>query len=263
MAAAPDSTMLPLVEKCVFESEVLDTSCPNCFVLKEQLEIVTQELKSARTIISLLKEDTNSTRDSPTCDFPTLDNPLQDVPSSNIQSAADLNWNTVTCKANKKKVCTPNNTSKSILSLASRNKLSPLDNLKVHQKRNVPSPVNNSVNPPINRPRMNSSVTNKIPTIINGRVNSGAFQNSYKNKMKILNAESTKNNKYVHKIHIIGDSHLKGISTKINQYLGSNFVVSSFIKPGAKVKQIVGNQEIEFKCLGRKEGSNSAQWWLK
>ena len=217
------------------------------FILKEQLEIVTQELKSARTIISLLKEDSNST-----CDFPAMDSPLQGQPTANIQSAMDLNWNTVTCKANKKKVLTPNNIWMTELQQTSTNRFSPLDNLKVLQKKNEPASVKNSVNPPINRPRMNSSGTNKIPTIINGRVENSAILNSYKNKMKTLKVKPTKNNKYVHKVHRIGDSHLKSVTTKINQYLGSNFVVSSFVKPGA-IKQITETQEKEFKCLGRKD----------
>jgi hypothetical protein len=121
---------LPRGKQCSFESEALDTNCPNCFVLKEQLEIATQELKSARTIISLLKEDSNLT-----CDFPAVDCPLQGQPTVNIQSATDLNWNTVTGKANKKKVSTPNNIWKTKLQLASTNRFSPLDNLKVHPKK--------------------------------------------------------------------------------------------------------------------------------
>ena len=56
-----------------------------------------------------------------------------------------------------------------------------------------------------------------------------------------------------HKVHIIGDSHLKGSAIKINQYLNTNFVVSSFIKPGTNIKQIVHSQELEFKCLGKKD----------
>jgi hypothetical protein len=99
--------------QCSFESEVVDTNWPNCFVLKEQLEIVTQELKSARTIISLLKEDSNST-----CDFLALDCPLQGQPTTNIQSAKDLNWNTVTYKANKKKLSTAKNIWKTELQFA-------------------------------------------------------------------------------------------------------------------------------------------------
>ena len=53
--------------------------------------------------------------------------------------------------------------------------------------------------------------------------------------------------------HIIGDNQLKGSATKINQYLNTNVVVSSFIKPGANIKQIVHYQEGEFKCLGKKD----------
>jgi hypothetical protein len=230
---------LPCENQCSFESEVVDTNCPNCFVLKEQLEIVTQELKSARTIISLLKEDS---------DFPALDCPLQGQPTANIQYVKDLNWNTVTYKANKKKLSTAKNIWKTELQFASMNRFSSLDNPKEHQKKNDPAPVNNSVNPPINHPRKNASGMNKIPTIINGRVEYSAIRNSYKNKMKTLNVKPIKINKYIHKVHIIGNSHFKGIATRINQYLDTNFMVSSFVKPGANVKQIVETQEMEFKC---------------
>ena len=37
--------------------------------------------------------------------------------------------------------------------------------------------------------------------------------------------------------------------TKINQYLNTDFVVSSFIKPRANIKQIVHYQETEFNPL--------------
>jgi hypothetical protein len=89
--------------------------------------------------------------------------------------------------------------------------------------------------------------------IMNGRVECSAIQNFSKSKMRISKVKLTKNNKYLHKVHIIGDSHFKGIATKINPYLGTNYVVSSFIKPGANVKQIVETQETEFKSLGRKD----------
>jgi hypothetical protein len=133
------------------------------------------------------------------------------------------------------------------------NTFSSLDNPKVHQKNNDPAPLNNSDNPPINHPRKNACGMNKIPTIINGRVEYSAIQNSYKNKMKTLKVKPTKINKYVHKVHIIWDSHFKGIATRINQYLDTNFMVSSFVKPGANVKQIVETQEMEFKCIGRND----------
>jgi len=69
--------------------------------------------------------------------------------------------------------------------------------------------------------------------------------------MKLLHAKPDKSIKYDHESHIIGDSHLKGSVIKVNQYLNTNFVVSSFIKSGANIKQIVHSQEMEFKCLGK------------
>jgi len=48
-------------------------------------------------------------------------------------------------------------------------------------------------------------------------------------------------------------SHLKGSANNINQYLNTNFVVSSFIKHGANIKQILHSQESELKCLGKKD----------
>ena len=111
-----------------------------------------------------------------------------------------------------------------------------LDNLKVHQKNEF-TPVNKSVNPPISHPKKRSSETNEIPMIINGIVKSSDTQNSYKNK--ISKDKPTKNTEHTHKVHTIGDSHLKGIATRVNQYLDTNFAVSSFIKPGASVKQTV------------------------
>ena len=56
-----------------------------------------------------------------------------------------------------------------------------------------------------------------------------------------------------HKFHILGDSQLKGSAIKMNQHLKTNFVVSSIIKPGANIKEVVHSQEMEFKRLGKKD----------
>jgi hypothetical protein len=94
---------------------------------------------------------------------------------------------------------------------------------------------------------------NKIPTIINGRVENSDIQNPSKTKFKFLCDKLVKSIKCDHKVHITDNSHLKGSVIKINQYLNTNFVVSSFIKHGANIKQIVHSQEMEFKCLGKKD----------
>ena len=149
---------------------------------------------------------------------------------------------------------TSNNIQKTKLQITSTNRFLPLDNLKVHQKNEF-TPVNNSVSPPISHHKKRSSETNKIPRIINGIVKSSDTQNSYKNKNKnkILKDKPTKNTQHTHKVHITGDSHFKGIATRVKQYLDTNFAVSSFIKPGASVKQIVDTQEMELRCLGMKD----------
>ena len=66
-------------------------------------------------------------------------------------------------------------------------------------------------------------------------------------------AKPDKSIKCDHKVHIIGDSHHKGSVNNVNHYLNTNFVVSSFIKPGANIKQIMHSQEAELQCLGKKD----------
>lgn len=52
---------------------------------------------------------------------------------------------------------------------------------------------------------------------------------------------------------IIGDSHLKGSATRINQYLNTKFGICSLIKPGASANKLVFSQEKELKCLGKND----------
>jgi len=89
--------------------------------------------------------------------------------------------------------------------------------------------------------------------IINGIVKNSDIQTHSKTKSMPRRAKPDKSIKCDHKAHIIGDSHLRGSAPKMNQYLNTNFVVSSFIKPGANIKQIVHSQETEFKRLGKKD----------
>jgi hypothetical protein len=54
-------------------------------------------------------------------------------------------------------------------------------------------------------------------------------------------------------VQIIGDSHLKSNSIKINQFLNTKFSVCNIIKPGASINQLVPSQEEELKDLGEKD----------
>jgi len=74
-----------------------------------------------------------------------------------------------------------------------------------------------------------------------------------------------KNTEYTRKVMLIGDSHLKEITTKVNQYLGTNLEVTGFIKPGATADQIVSSQKAAIECLGKQDlvvingGSNNLE----
>ena len=52
---------------------------------------------------------------------------------------------------------------------------------------------------------------------------------------------------------IIGDSHLKGNAIRTNQYLNTKFAVSSLIKPGATINQLVYSKETVYKDLGKND----------
>jgi lysophospholipase L1-like esterase len=52
---------------------------------------------------------------------------------------------------------------------------------------------------------------------------------------------------------IIGDSHLKGSATNTNRFLNTKFSVTSFIKPGASVNELVSSQGKELNELGKKD----------
>jgi len=47
-------------------------------------------------------------------------------------------------------------------------------------------------------------------------------------------------------VKVIGDSHLKGLAARINQFLQKKFEVCSFIKPGATANHLEHSQETKF-----------------
>ena len=177
--------------------------------------------------------------------------------NANILNHDDINWIPAKRKVNKKKIPSSyNSTWKPKLSTLSSNRFSPLDNLKVNQEDEVIT-GNNSENI-LTTSTMKNAVCHqigsyKIPTIINGIVKNSDIQKPFKTKSKPQRAKPDKSIKCDHKVHIIGDSHLKGLANNINQYLNTNFGVSSFIKPGANIKQIMHSQETELQCLGKKD----------
>jgi hypothetical protein len=139
---------------------------------------------------------------------------------------------------------------------SSSNRFLNLNNLKVKREDEVIS-VNNKVKLSTTSARKNDTRQqigiNKILTIISGRVRNSDIQNPTKTKLKPPRAKPDKSTRCDHKVHIIGDSHLKEYVIKIIQYFKTNFVVSIIMKPGVNIKRVFHSQEMEFKRLGKKD----------
>ena len=52
-----------------------------------------------------------------------------------------------------------------------------------------------------------------------------------------------------HKVLLIGDSHAKICSTLLQNDLGRDYKVSSFVKPGAQMNEIIKTARVEVKSL--------------
>jgi hypothetical protein len=153
--------------------------------------------------------------------------------SANIHDHNYVNWIPARHKVRKKTKSSYNIAGKVEMSTLSSNRFSPLDNLKVNREDEVIT-VDNKEKLSIsvttrNATRQNS--INKIPTIINGRVNNNDMENPSKSNSYVLNLISLIN--CDHEAHIIGDSHLKGPRLKLISILILTlwFPVSSDLGP--------------------------------
>jgi hypothetical protein len=97
----------------------------------------------------------------------------------------------------------------------------------------------------------NNTKGKQIPVIVNGEIvtnkcdNLIPFSSTTHNSLnkinnsnyKALKNKGKKDNN--HNIVILGDSHSKGIATKIDDYLGNKFQVHGIVKPGASIADII------------------------
>ena len=141
-------------------------------------------------------------------------------------------------------------------SYRSSNRFAPLTNFNENQADEVHPTSNYECSSSTNsmeKTTIQPSASNKIPTTINLRVMNGKIKKPSWTIRKPARVPGKKINKYDHKVKIIGDSHLKGLAARINQYLNTKFEVFNFIKPGTCTNQLVHSQEMEFMSLGRKD----------
>jgi hypothetical protein len=73
-----------------------------------------------------------------------------------------------------------------------------------------------------------------IPTIVGGKLTYNFNRKPTPTKKQTMHACSTSSINKKNEVKILGDSHLKGTASKIDQFLNTKFEVSSWIKPGAK-----------------------------
>jgi len=68
----------------------------------------------------------------------------------------------------------------------------------------------------------------KIPTVINGRLIYSDQKSTTRKKERKRSPTETRAS---HKVKILGNSHFRGIASKIDQYLTTKFEIGSWIKP--------------------------------
>jgi hypothetical protein len=156
-------------------------NCANCALMQEQLHSMLLELKSAETIISLLREDVkNNALGSPAdrqCIAPSC------VTSECVTSESgktNEKWTSVVCKNNKVKVTCDTNKDKVHHHLVSTNRFAPLATLPENQEEVIEHESSCKRPQSIKPTTVLTSQHNagwKIPTFVNGRINNNFNDN--------------------------------------------------------------------------------------
>ena len=224
----------------------ISVNCVNCTAMKEQLFAALQDLKSAKTIISLLQEDLKHNSHVPTIDAVM---PVTSEMTNGLNLMCEK-WTAVSYNSKKVNQSHTENrvTMKHTSTTASR--FAPLATVNEtgHIRECEPQ-----LSQPPKKPISHRYQASKIPTIVNGIVNMDTEEKPSKIRSNISPKLRRHSSKPGHKVNIIGDSHLKGADFRLNQYLNTGFEICSLIKPGATIKQVVHSQESELERLGKKD----------
>ena len=242
-----------------FTNVEIGLNCANCASMGKQLHSALLELKSAEAIISLLREDVKNTTLGSSADPQYLAPSCEtsECETSEYEQTSEK-WTSVVCKNSKIKVTCDRKMVNIQQHLVSTNRFAPLSTLTENQE-DMMEQASKCKRPQSINPTMESTLQHstgwKIPTIVNGRIINN-FNNNKKPIRKInnqLRTPSQRSAKRIHKVEIIGDSHLKGSAVKINQYRNTKFKVCGLTKPGASTNQLVCSQENDLKCLGKSD----------
>jgi hypothetical protein len=222
--------------------KISECICKNCTAYESQLKEVLEELESARAIIDILQRELPATTTTEnTCDE-----------QSNTKEWTTVSTRNNPTKPNKSSLCKPMITYQYIVTT---NRFTLLNNLQANnaksnglwtlqeQRKQTRQTSTQNMNETSNRCRKGM----KIPTIINGRLIYVSDWKPTTRKKEV--GKSATGTRTSHKVKILGDSHLRGTASKIDQYLNTKFEVCSWIKPGATTKEVVNTLVKDLKCL--------------
>ena len=204
--------LLSRVEECVSfncteSDKIHQFSCTNCLKYKYELEKVTQELLSARKIIQLLQEDTNTNADS-TAVKPSVNPHVSTNTSDNWELVAGISNNSRKSRKHK--------------------------NLNRAAQEQFPIPVV----PITNRfdTLYNLQIDAESPS--DTWNHSNKYQHS--KKTALLNENKVRRPPVVKRkrILLIGDSHVRGCSSELGKYLGQDYHVSGTFMPRSRIRNI-------------------------
>jgi len=173
MAETKVHTELYSVELSQLNTGELGLKCENCALMQKQLHTVLLELKSAETIISLLREEGKSNYLGSPAD--RLCSVSLCATSEGVISASEHNrekWSTVVCRNNKMKVTCDTNITNVRNLLVSTNKFAPLMTVTENHEEITDHESNYIRSQPTNPKTVTTtqySIGRKIPTIVNGR----------------------------------------------------------------------------------------------
>ena len=214
--------------------------CKNCLDHEAQLKEALDELSTAKVIISILQEEILSNITSaPTSgvNLSITKEPHQELNATEWTTIAHRN-KSGTLQKQSKQVRGEKVSSSS--TVQSENRYSLLYNL---EKKECDLSQNTT------KPPGHQTKGNIIPTIVNG--NSDYYKNfpsltHERERLQVQNMISRtviSPGKDKHKILIVGDSHAKNCASLLQDDLGANFTVTSFVKSGANMKEIINTTE--------------------
>ena len=204
------------------KDKISECACSKCSVYKTQLKDALEELESARMIIDVLQTELLTT--------PTTKNACGtgsvSVQEYNKQGKTK-EWTLVSSKnnsikPNKNNECefiSPNQPIMTTIRFTLLSNLQTNDEDSSGTQEREKQISTQSMNGTTNQHRIGM----KIPTIVGGKIKDSGNPKTTPTKKKTACTPGTSINNKEHKVRILGDSHLRGTATKIDQNLNTKF----------------------------------------